>query len=116
MAGRQVDDQPADLALPHGGELGGDDFDVPVRQERRLRVELIETELSEVTEVRAQDRVVLAGRKVVHRGFFFLAPEPRPDPFDDPLVGLGESRWICRPGVGASLDVAEHRQQNLDGF
>src|SRR5690348_9297435 len=38
MARRQIDDQPADLALADLSELGGDDLDVPVRQERRLRV------------------------------------------------------------------------------
>jgi hypothetical protein len=41
MARRQVDDQAADLALAHRGELGGDDFDVPVGQERRLRVQIV---------------------------------------------------------------------------
>jgi hypothetical protein len=57
MAGRQVDDQAPDLALAHRGELGGDDFDVPIWQERRLRVELIETALGKETEVRAQHRL-----------------------------------------------------------
>jgi len=40
MTPRQVDDQPPDLSLPHGGELSRDHLDVPVRRERGLRVEL----------------------------------------------------------------------------
>ena len=116
MARRQVDDQPPDLALADGGQLRRDHLEMPVHQERRLRVELAETALSEITEIRAQDRMIFGGRKVVHRGLFFLAPEPRPDPLDDQLVGLGESRWICRPGIGTRFNLAEHRQQDLNGF
>src|ERR1700730_10540259 len=49
-------------------------------------------------------------------GYAFLPPEPRPDPLDDLLIGLGESCWICRPGVGTRFNVAEHCQQDLNGF
>jgi len=61
VARRQVDDQPADPARTHRGELGGDDFDVPVRQERCLWVQLAETVLREITEIQAQDLLVYAG-------------------------------------------------------
>src|SRR5437660_10680016 len=90
MAGRQVDDQPSDLAVAHGGELGGDDFDVPARQERCLRVELAETALGEITEIRAQDRIEFPGRKLAHRGSFLLAPEARLDAPDALLAGFSE--------------------------
>src|SRR5205823_970941 len=42
----QVDDQPPDRALPHRGQLGGDNFEVPVCRKRRLRVEFGKTALS----------------------------------------------------------------------
>jgi hypothetical protein len=60
VAQRQVDDQPPDLALAHGHKLGGDDLDVPVWQERRLRVQVRETALGEPTEIRAQDHLAIA--------------------------------------------------------
>jgi hypothetical protein len=69
MTRRQVDDQPPDLALPHSGQLGRDHFDVPVHRERRLRVELEEAALSEVTEIPPQDRVVFGRREIFHSWF-----------------------------------------------
>src|SRR5437868_14728473 len=64
MTGWQVDDQPLDLALGDRGKLGRDHLDVPVWQKRRLRVEVAETALGEITEIGSQDRVVFAGRKI----------------------------------------------------
>jgi len=40
VPGRQVDDQPADLALPHLHQLGGDDLEMPVQRELGLRVQI----------------------------------------------------------------------------
>ena len=40
MARRQADDQPADPARAHRGELGGDQLDMPVHRERGARIEL----------------------------------------------------------------------------
>src|SRR4051812_38372940 len=78
---------------------------VPARQERRLRVELAETALGEITEIRAQDRIEFAARKFVHRGSLFLAAQPRPDALDDLLVGLGEPVGIGGARRGMALDV-----------
>src|SRR5436190_6528689 len=76
MARRQVDDQPPDLTPAHCGELGGDDFDVPARQERRLRVELGETALGEITEIQAQQEL-LSRRCQTNLSESWPAPEPR---------------------------------------
>src|SRR5271169_5471774 len=67
MAGRQIDDQPADLSFPHGGQLGGDDFEVPVRCQAGLRVEVLEAAPSEGGEVVSQQDLVLGrGRILEH--------------------------------------------------
>jgi hypothetical protein len=42
MARRQADDQPPDLSFPHGGQLGGDDLEVPVHRQTGLRIEVVE--------------------------------------------------------------------------
>jgi hypothetical protein len=65
----QVDDQPPDRALPHRGQLGGDNFEVPVCRKRRLRVEFGKTALSEKIEIRPKDRIVFGRRKPTHRRF-----------------------------------------------
>src|SRR5439155_3316184 len=83
---------------------------------RRLRVEVIETALGEITENRAQDHIEFTRRKIVHRVSLLRAAEPRPDPLDDLPVSLGESRRICRPGIGTGFNVAKHRQQDLNGL
>jgi len=36
----QIDDQPADQAFPHRGQLGGDDLEVPVHHQLGLRAEV----------------------------------------------------------------------------
>jgi hypothetical protein len=41
MAGRQIDDQSSDPAFPHGGQLGGDDLDMPVHRELGLSFAVI---------------------------------------------------------------------------
>ena len=115
MAGRQVDNQPTDPALTHRGKLGGDDLDVPVHQECRLRVELVETALGKKPEVRAQDRLIFGGRKLAHCGSFFVAPKACSHALDDLLVSLGESP-IGGGGIGIALDIAEEPQHDLDGY
>ena len=76
MAGRQVDDQPPDLARTHCSELGGDHFEVPVGQEPCLWVELGETALGEITEIRAQQEL-LSRRCQTNLSESLPAPEPR---------------------------------------
>jgi hypothetical protein len=55
----QVDDQPLDLALPHFGQLGGDDLEVPVHRQTGLRVETLEAALGEARQVVAKQELVL---------------------------------------------------------
>ena len=109
MARRQVNDQPPDLTFAHGHKLGGDDLDVPVWQERRLRVQLRETALGEITEIRAQDCVIFVAGKFADHGSSLLAAKPRLDALDDLLVGLGERR-IGGMSIVVASDVAEHPQ------
>ena len=66
MAGRQVDDQPPDLALPHRGELGGDDLEMPVHRQLGLRVEVLEAARGKGGEVVPQQELVLCPRQDVH--------------------------------------------------
>src|SRR6516162_6983879 len=66
MARWQVDDKPPVPTLAHCGQFARDHFDVPVCQEFRLRVELAEAALREITEIRPQDRIVFVGRKVFY--------------------------------------------------
>jgi hypothetical protein len=68
MARRQVDDQQADLALPHRGEFGGDDLDVPVHRQVGLRVEVAKAALGEGGKILAERYVVLGrGQIPQHR-------------------------------------------------
>jgi hypothetical protein len=59
VAGRQVDDQPPDLALPYGGQLGGDDLEVPVHRQLGLRVQSVEAARGEGREILPQQDLVL---------------------------------------------------------
>ena len=59
MPRRQVDDQSADLAFAYGGQLGGDDFEVPVHRQGGLRVEILEAASGESREVMPQQELVL---------------------------------------------------------
>jgi hypothetical protein len=42
MPRRQVDCEAPDPAFPHRGQLGGDNFEVPVRRQARPAVEILE--------------------------------------------------------------------------
>src|SRR5258705_12811435 len=66
VAGRQVDDQPPDLAFPHGGQLGGDDLEMPVHRQHGLRVEVIETARGEGGEVLSKQSLILGPGEVLH--------------------------------------------------
>jgi hypothetical protein len=55
----QVDDQPPDLALPHFGQLGDDDLEVPVHRQAGLRVEILEAAPGEGCQVVVQQELVL---------------------------------------------------------
>ena len=70
MARRQVDDQPPDLAFPHRGQLGGDDFEVPVRRQAGLRVEVLEAAPGEGRQVVPQQELVLRLGQDFHRSGF----------------------------------------------
>src|SRR5215813_7666779 len=105
MTGWQVDDQPPDLALSDRGELGRDHLDVPVRQKRRLRVELIKTALGENTKIGSPDRVVFARRKV-----FDHASPPRSRAFMRAMicwsasVKVGSAEWgSVSPSMSRSI-------------
>ena len=77
MAGRQVDDQPPDLALPHRGQLGGDDLEMPVHRELGLRVEVVEAARREAGEVLPQQDLVLGRGEVLdHQLFRFREAAP----------------------------------------
>src|SRR5437764_7289658 len=65
----QVDDQPPDLAFPHGGQLGGDDLDMPVHRQLGLRVEVLETAHGEADEVLPQQDLVLGRSEVLEHHF-----------------------------------------------
>src|SRR6267154_5911794 len=69
MPRRQVDDQSADLAFAYGGQLGGDDFEVPVHRQGGLRVEILEAAAGERREVMPQQELVLgSGQVFEHHG------------------------------------------------
>jgi hypothetical protein len=68
---RQVDDQPADLALVHCCQLCGDDPDMPVCREIAARVEFVEAPLGKPGEIGLQQRLVFGGVN---------APAQRPSP------------------------------------
>ena len=40
MGVRHIDDQPADLALPHLHQLGGDDLEMPIHRQAGLLVQI----------------------------------------------------------------------------
>ena len=69
MARRQVDDQPPDLALPHRGQLGGDDFEMPVHRQLGLRVEVLEAARGKGGEVLPQQDLVLRPGQVFEHHF-----------------------------------------------
>jgi len=62
----QVDDQPPDLALPHRGQLGGDDFQVPVHCQLGLRIEFVEAARDKGGEVLAQQSLILGARQLLN--------------------------------------------------
>src|SRR5436190_11076391 len=73
MAGRQVDDQPPDRALPHRRQFRGDDLEVPAPRQLGLRVEIVEAARGEGAEVLPQDGVVLGpGKALDHSDSHFL--------------------------------------------
>src|SRR5438477_988200 len=59
IAGRHIDNQPPDLSFPHGGQLGGDDFEMPVHRELGLGVQVVEAARGESDEVLPKHAVVL---------------------------------------------------------
>ena len=59
MTRRQVDDQPADLALSHSGEFGGNDLEVPVHRQLGLRVEVVKAAHRESRKIMAKQDLVL---------------------------------------------------------
>src|SRR3984893_7624573 len=65
----QVDDQPPDLAFPHGGQLGGDDLEMPVHRQLGLRIEVLETAHGEADEVLPQQDLVLGRSEVLEHHF-----------------------------------------------
>jgi hypothetical protein len=58
MTGRQIDDEPLDLALSASLQLGRYHLDVRTTEERRLWVEFIERSLDEAREVAPQENTV----------------------------------------------------------
>ena len=66
VTGRQVNDQPPDLALPYRGQRGGDNFEVPVRRQAGLRVKVLEATPGKGREVVPQQEVVLRPGQVLH--------------------------------------------------
>ncbi len=58
MARRQVDDEPPDRAIPHRGQFGDDDFEVPVHRQLGLWIELVEAASGEAGEVVPQQDLV----------------------------------------------------------
>jgi hypothetical protein len=65
----QVDDQSPDLAFSHLGQLGGDDFEVPVHRQVGLRVEVVEAASGKSREVMPQQELVLgSGQGFEHHG------------------------------------------------
>ena len=67
---RQVDDQPPDPALPHGGQLGGDDLEVPVGRQAGLGVEVLEAAPGEGRQVVPQQELVLRPGQILHYSDF----------------------------------------------
>jgi hypothetical protein len=55
----EVDDQPADPALAHRGQLGGDDLQMPIDCQAGLRVEVLEAASGEGAKSVPQQDVVL---------------------------------------------------------
>jgi hypothetical protein len=68
VAWRQVDDQPADLALADRGQLGRDDLEMPVHREGCLRIDLMEAAHGEGAKILPQQRLILdPGQALEHR-------------------------------------------------
>jgi hypothetical protein len=65
LAWRQVDDEPFDLAAPHGFQFGGNQLDIGRVEERRLRIEFTERAFNKAHEVALQELPVLARRQHV---------------------------------------------------
>jgi hypothetical protein len=63
LARRQVDDEPLDLAAPHGFQFGGDQLDIGRAEERRLRIEFTERAFNKTHEVELQELPVLVRRQ-----------------------------------------------------
>ena len=116
MARRQVDDQPTDLAFPHRGQLGGDDLEMPVVSERRLRIELGKAALREKPEIRPKDRIVFGRRKARSLpGLPVFGSQPFPDARDDLVVRLGQ-RGLLGRAIRLSLDFLQQRDDKLRGL
>jgi hypothetical protein len=62
LAWRQVDDEPFDLAAPHGFQFGGDQLDIGRAEERRLRIEFVERSFDETHKVASEEIPVIVGR------------------------------------------------------
>jgi acyl carrier protein len=62
-------DQPLDLTLPHRGQLGPDNLEMPVDRELGLRVEVLETARGEPDEVPPQQDLVLGRGEVLEHHF-----------------------------------------------
>jgi len=76
MTGRQIDDQPADLALAHRGQLGGDDLDMPIHRQLGLRIEVMEAVRDGGGQVLPQQGLVLDARQVPNHRIFCRAAAP----------------------------------------
>jgi hypothetical protein len=67
---RNIDDETSDLATPHRFELRGQNLDMPVPQEPRVRIEFVEASLDEGDEVLPQHRLVFGrGEDLVSRNW-----------------------------------------------
>src|SRR5215471_14061999 len=65
MARRQVDNKPPDPAFPDRGQLGGDDFEMPVHRQAGLRVEILKAASGESRQVVPQQDLVLGPGQVL---------------------------------------------------
>jgi hypothetical protein len=114
MAGRQIDDQPLDLALTHRGQLGGDDLDMPIHRELGLRVEVIKAARDKAAEILPQQGLVLGRCGIVDHRRSFLAVQPR-HPLRDDLFGGEAERVLLGLRFGPAFDVLQDVEQELDG-
>src|SRR5215468_3188765 len=114
MPRRQVDDQPADLAFPHRGQLRGDDLEMPVHRELSLWIEILEAASCEGHEVVPQQDVILGWCQRLHSSDSRIR-EPRPELLEHPLVRLTELGSFGRYRFGLAFDVAHNVEKDLDG-